>query len=98
MRCPTSSPRDQQRSTLGGRPFRIGHRFVRDVQEEMLAPAIAALRRALLVMHSPRDAMVSGRQGRAASSWPPKHPKSFVTLDDADHLISRRRMRTMPPM
>jgi len=72
---------------LGGRPFRIGKAFVEDVAEEQLQPAIARLNAALLVLHAPRDSIVSidnaGDIFLAA-----KHPKSFVTLDDADHLIT----------
>ncbi|MCV2889548.1 bifunctional alpha/beta hydrolase/OsmC family protein [Ruegeria aquimaris] len=73
---------------LGGRPFRIGRDFVEDIAESALQPAIADLRAALLVLHAPRDETVdidnASRIFLAA-----KHPKSFVTLDDADHLISR---------
>ena len=74
--------------TLGGRPFRIGKSFVDDVAQSKLAPAIETLDAALLVMHAPLDDTVgidnAGDIFRAA-----KHPKSFVTLDRADHLISR---------
>ncbi len=73
---------------LGGRRFRIGRAFVEDVRAERLAPAIAGLRRALLVMHAPRD-MIVGVENAAQIFLAAKHPKSFVTLDDADHLISR---------
>jgi len=73
---------------LGGRPFRIGREFVRDVQEEKLGPAIASLNRALLVLHAPRDAIVS-IDNAANIFMAAKHPKSFVTLDNADHLVSR---------
>ena len=73
--------------SLGGQTVRIGRAFLDDVAAEQLEPAIAGLKRALLVMHAPRDAVVgienAGRIFAAA-----KHPKSFVTLDDADHLIS----------
>jgi len=72
---------------LGGRPIRIGHDFVRDVQAETLRDKIAGLGRALLVMHAPRDAMV-GIENAAEIFRAAKHPKSFVTLDDADHLIT----------
>ena len=74
--------------SLGGRPFRIGREFIRDVQEEKLAPAIADLHRALLVLHAPRDGIVSV-DNAANIFMAAKHPKSFVTLDNADHLISR---------
>ncbi len=73
---------------LGGRPFRITRAFLEDVAEAELRPAIARLKAALLVLHSPRDAVVSIDNAsdifKAA-----RHPKSFVTLDDADHLLSR---------
>lgn len=74
--------------SLGGRPFQIGKGFVEDVAQEKLSPAIATLNAALLVLHAPRDEIVSidnaGQIFLAA-----KHPKSFVTLDSADHLITR---------
>ncbi|MCL4674680.1 MAG: bifunctional alpha/beta hydrolase/OsmC family protein [Pararhodobacter sp.] len=72
---------------LGGRPFRIGRAFIEDVRAEKLAPAIAGLRRALLVMHAPRD-MIVGIDNATRIFTAAKHPKSFVTLDDADHLIT----------
>jgi len=75
---------------LGGRPFRIGRDFVRDVQAEALAPAIAGLHKALLVMHAPRDTVVSV-DNAATIFMAAKHPKSFVTLDEADHLVSDAR-------
>ena len=74
--------------SLGGRPFRIGRDFVKDVQAEKLAPAIASLHRALLVMHAPRDSIVS-IDNAANIFMAAKHPKSFVTLDGADHLVSK---------
>lgn len=73
---------------LGGRPFRITRAFVEDVAAEQLAPAIATLNRALLVMHAPRDAVV-GIDNATRIFTAARHPKSFVTLDDADHLITR---------
>ncbi|MCE0504329.1 bifunctional alpha/beta hydrolase/OsmC family protein [Roseivivax sp. GX 12232] len=74
--------------SLAGRPFRIGQGFVEDVSEARLAPAIAGLKRALLVLHAPRDATVGIENATAIFSHA-KHPKSFVTLDEADHLVSR---------
>ncbi len=73
---------------LGGRPFRIDRAFVEDVEAERLRPAIAGLKRALLVLHAPRDATV-GIENATAIFTAAKHPKSFVTLDGADHLVSR---------
>ncbi len=74
--------------SLGGRPFKIGRALVRDVKAENLAPAIGKLKRALLVLHAPGDAIV-GVENASQIFLAAKHPKSFVTLDDADHLISR---------
>ena len=76
--------------SLGGRPFRIGRDFVKDVQSEELAPAISKLGRALLVMHAPRDETV-GVENATQIFLAAKHPKSFVTLDDADHLVSKAK-------
>ncbi|MEL7132105.1 MAG: alpha/beta fold hydrolase, partial [Pseudomonadota bacterium] len=74
--------------SLGGRPFRIGKGFVEDVADEALQPAIARLNAALLVLHAPRDSIVSiDNAGEIFSAA--KHPKSFVTLDDADHLVTK---------
>ena len=73
---------------LGGRPFHIGREFVEDVQAAELAPAIANLKAALLVMHAPRDAVV-GVENATQIFGAAKHPKSFVTLDNADHLITK---------
>lgn len=73
---------------LGGRPFRIGRAFVDDVKAEALGPNIGKLGKALLVLHAPRDAIV-GVENATQIFIHAKHPKSFVTLDDADHLISR---------
>lgn len=72
---------------LGGRPFRIGKDFVEDVSAENLAPAIGKLGKALLVMHAPRDAVV-GVENATSIFIAARHPKSFVTLDTADHLIT----------
>lgn len=73
---------------LGGRPVTIGHDFVRDVAASALEPAIAGLKKALLVLHAPRDAVV-GIDNATRIFAAARHPKSFVTLDDADHLIQR---------
>ncbi len=73
---------------LGGQPVRIGRAFVEDVRADALAPEIAGLKAALLVMHAPRDEVV-GIDNAAQIFRAAKHPKSFVTLCDSDHLITR---------
>lgn len=74
---------------LGGRSVRIGADFLEDVTRDSLGTALGDLKRALLVMHAPRDEVV-GIENATEIFTHARHPKSFVTLDDADHLISRR--------
>ncbi|WP_158964676.1 bifunctional alpha/beta hydrolase/OsmC family protein [Chachezhania sediminis] len=76
----------QARVTLAGRPFTIGQDFVEDVSATRLEPAIAHLHAALLVLHAPLDETV-GIDNATRIFVAAKHPKSFVTLDDADHLL-----------
>jgi putative redox protein len=73
---------------LGGRSITVGQGFVEDVSAAALTPAIGALKRALLVMHAPRDETVDISNATTIFAAA-KHPKSFVTLDNADHLITR---------
>lgn len=74
---------------LAGRPFRIKQQFVDDAGGHNLKGKIAALRRALLVMHAPGDDTVSLSNAMEIFTAA-KHPKSFISLDDADHLLTRR--------
>ncbi|MPZ55114.1 MAG: alpha/beta fold hydrolase [Rhizobiales bacterium] len=74
---------------LAGRPFRIRREFLDDVAEQNLTQRIAELRKALLVFHSPVDEYV-GIDNASCIFLAAKHPKSFISLDDADHLLSRR--------
>ncbi len=73
---------------LGGRPFCIGKAFLDDISATELAPAIRNLKAALMVMHAPLDQVV-GIENAQEIFITAKHPKSFVTLDDADHLLTR---------
>ncbi len=75
---------------LSGRPFRIRREFLDDVAEQNLLPRVTDLRKALLVLHSPTDDTV-GIDNATRIFLAAKHPKSFVSLADADHLLSRRR-------
>ncbi len=74
--------------TLGGRGFRITRSFLDDVDRAQLEPAIRRMKAALLVMHAPLDTVV-GVENAADIFRAARHPKSFVSLDGADHLISR---------
>ncbi len=74
---------------LAGRPFRIRQSFIDDLRQHDQAGRIAALGRPLLILHAPRDELVevdnANRIFMAAG-----YPKSLVSLDDADHLLSRQ--------
>jgi uncharacterized OsmC-like protein/alpha-beta hydrolase superfamily lysophospholipase len=75
--------------TLAGRPFRIKREFLDDVAEKKLQDCIANLRKALLIFHSPTDATV-GIDNASHIFTAAKHPKSFVSLAGADHLLSKK--------
>ena len=74
---------------LAGRPFRIRREFLDDVAEHNLTSHIANLRKALLVLHSPADDTVAIENATRIFAAA-KHPKSFISLADADHLLGRR--------
>lgn len=75
---------------LAGRTFRIKKQFLDDIAEQNLHQQISQMRKALLIFHSPRDEIVDIGNGRRIYEAA-KHPKSFISLDDADHLLSRRQ-------
>jgi uncharacterized OsmC-like protein/fermentation-respiration switch protein FrsA (DUF1100 family) len=76
--------------SLAGRPFTIKRAFLDDVAERNLMDHITRLHKALLVMHAPTDDTV-GIDNATRIFVAAKHPKSFVSLADADHLLSNRR-------
>ena len=73
---------------LGGRPFKMRRSFVDDLRSHDQGQLIGKLRRALLVMHAPGDRTVD-IDNAAQIFQAARHPKSFVSLDDADHLLTR---------
>src|ERR1019366_2304192 len=76
--------------SLAGRPFQITSEFLDDIAEHGLMAHVAGLHKALLVMHSPTDDIV-GIDNATRIFVAAKHPKSFVSLAGADHLLSERR-------
>ncbi|MFS8099507.1 alpha/beta hydrolase [Lentzea alba] len=74
---------------LAGRPFRISRDFLTDINQQNQVACIAGLNRALLVMHSPQDDLVGVDNARRIFDSA-RHPKSFVSLDGADHLLTDR--------
>ena len=73
---------------IGGTPFEIRKQFVDDLERQELPGAVRRLRRALLVMQSPVDSIVTIDNATEIFRHA-LHPKSFISLDDADHLLSR---------
>jgi uncharacterized OsmC-like protein/fermentation-respiration switch protein FrsA (DUF1100 family) len=76
--------------SLAGRPFTVTREFLDDIAEHSLIDRVARLHRALLIMHAPTDDMV-GIDNATRIFVAAKHPKSFVSLAGADHLLSDRR-------
>jgi putative redox protein len=74
---------------LAGRSFRVKKQFIDDIRARKIGGAVAQLGKALLVMHSPRDAIVD-IDNASKIFLAARHPKSFVSLDPADHLLLRR--------
>jgi uncharacterized OsmC-like protein/alpha-beta hydrolase superfamily lysophospholipase len=72
---------------IGERTFKISRQFVEDVRREPLSHDIASLQKPLLIMHAPRDETV-GIENATEIFLAAKHPKSFISLDGADHLLS----------
>lgn len=86
----TIESKGEARVNLGGVTFTVRQDFVQDARAQSVRDALRQLRRALLVMHSPVDKIVPIEEAARIYSSA-LHPKSFVSLDDADHLLSRER-------
>lgn len=78
------------RVNLGGRPFRITREFIEDIRSQEILPQLALMKPSLLVMHTPVDNIVSIDNAQAIFIAA-KHPKSFISLNQADHLLSNSR-------
>lgn len=87
---PTIAQEGKAEVSLGGRPFTIGRAFIEDTGNGILSEVLGSLDAALLVLHAPRDAVV-GIDSASQIFMAARHPKSFVSLDDADHLVSNPR-------
>lgn len=80
---------DEAEVSIGGRPIRVGKSFVEDLMTHDAKAVIGGLGLDMLVLHSPIDQIV-GIENAAAIYSAAKHPKSFVSLDKADHLLTKR--------
>ena len=74
---------------IGGRSFKIKKQFINDLRKNQDASALKDIRKSLLIMHSPQDEIVSINHAEELykTAW---HPKSFVSLDGADHMLSNK--------
>ena len=75
--------------TLGGRAFTITKQFLDDIEGQNFIAGLANLKKALLVCHAPRDDYVAIENANAIFTAA-RHPKSFLSLDTADHLVRKR--------
>ncbi|MBT8178085.1 MAG: OsmC family protein [Eudoraea sp.] len=75
---------------LGGRPFTIKKHFLEDLEAHTLPKVAKNLKKALLILHSPQDRTVEIKNAEQIY-LAARHPKSFITLDGADHLLSNSR-------
>jgi len=74
---------------IGGRPFTIKKQFLDDLLNNTFEDTIQGIRKALLILHSPQDQIVS-IDNAAKIYTSAHHPKSFISLDGADHLLSQK--------
>lgn len=74
---------------IGGRNFHIKKQFLEDLENKDLIEIIANIKKSLLILHSPQDTIV-GIKNAEEIYLAAKHPKSFISLDGADHLLSRK--------
>jgi putative redox protein len=83
----TLRERGEATINLGGRPFLMKQQFLDDLEAQHIGSTVSSLRKALLIMHAPLDDVVE-IDNASALFMAAKHPKSFVSLDSADHLLS----------
>ncbi len=86
---PTIEESGEAEVNIGGRPFKIKKQFIDDLSNAQLTEKIGELRKPYLIMHSPQDAVVAiSNAAKLYSSA--HHPKSFISLDGADHLLTKK--------
>ncbi len=78
------------RVMIGGRPFMVKKQFLDDLETHPLESIIPNLKKALLILHSPQDEIVV-IENAARIYHAARHPKSFISLDGADHLLTRKQ-------
>ncbi|MEQ8330759.1 MAG: alpha/beta fold hydrolase [Longimicrobiales bacterium] len=79
--------RGQATVSIGGRPFQVKAQFLEDLEGQHMREVVSSLGRAVLVLHSPTDTVV-GIENAAKVFEMARHPRSFISLDGADHLLT----------
>jgi len=75
---------------IGGQPFKVTKQFLEDIREQFIANHLRELKKPILILHSPQDEIVEVENARKIYEAA-FHPKSFVSLDGADHLLTNRK-------
>ena len=88
-KVPEIKKQGKARVTIGGREFTIKEQFLKDLQSHSLSASIQELKAALLILHSPQDRIVSISNAEKIYREA-RHPKSFISLDGAGHLLEDR--------
>lgn len=76
--------------SIGGRPFTISKQFIDDISDQNMTALLKKMRKSLLVLHSPQDQTVGVNNAKKLYDAA-HHPKSFISLDGADHLLSNKK-------
>ena len=76
--------------SIGGREFTIQKHFLEDIEGKNIKHNLDTFRNSILIMHSPQDTTV-GIENAAEIYKAARHPKSFVSLNGADHLLSKKK-------
>ena len=74
--------------SIAGRPFTVGQQLIDDLRDQDPQSRISSLKRALLIFHSPVDSVVGVENAAQIFTWA-KHPKSFVSVDGSDHMLTK---------
>jgi len=85
----TEGPEGETEITLASGTFRLKNRFIEDLEQVRMQEVIKKLDKPLLILHSPKDEVVSLRNAMEIFENA-DHPKSFISLDKADHLLTDR--------
>jgi putative redox protein len=75
---------------IGGRPFTVKKEFIDDLDNQNLLGIVKEMRKSYLFLHSPQDTIV-GIENASELYLAARHPKSFISLDGADHLLSKEK-------